>query len=119
MDLYEALARRRTIRGFTKPASEETLRKIIMAGAMAASPDNRQPWEFILVDDPELIKRISEHKYRQNQKIHPEPVALSQRNAYKNCCVVAMCYKKARPTIGVPGCVSRTFTWPLPRKGWA
>jgi nitroreductase len=94
MDLYEAIARRRTIRGFTKPASEETLRKIIMAGAMAASPDNRQPWELIIIDDPELIKRISEHKYRLNQKIHPEPVALSQRNAYKNCSVVAMCYKK-------------------------
>ncbi len=119
MELFEAIARRRTIRGFTKPAPEETLKKIIMAGAMAASPDNRQPWEFIVVDDPELIKGISEHKYRQNQKIHPESVALSQRDAYKNCSVVAMCYKRAQPTIGVPGCVSRTWPWPLLRKTWA
>ncbi len=94
MELYEAINRRRTIRGFSLAPEEETLRKIIMAGSMALSPDNRQPWEFIIVDDPELIKRISEHKYRQNQKIHPEVIALSQRNAYANCAVVAVCYKK-------------------------
>jgi len=94
MELYETIARRRTIRGFTNPASEETLRTIIMAGAMAASPDNRQPWEFIIIDDAKVIEEIAEHKYRQNRKLYSGPVALSQKNAYKNCSVVAMCYKK-------------------------
>ena len=94
MDLFEAIARRRTIRGFTKPATEETLGKIIMAGAMAASPDNRQPWEFIIVDDPKIVERIADHKFKQNSKMYTGPVALAQKNAYKNCSVVAMCYKK-------------------------
>ncbi len=69
MELYEAIARRRTIRGFTKPASEEALQRIIRAGSMAASPINSQPWEFIIIDDPRLIEQIAGHKYQQNQKL--------------------------------------------------
>jgi nitroreductase len=94
MDLFEAIARRRTVRGFTSAPTEETLRKIIMAGAMAASPDNRQPWEFIIIDDLKIIEQIAEHKYKQNSKMYSGPIALSQKNAYKKCGVVAMCYKK-------------------------
>ena len=94
MELYEAIARRRTVRGFTKPATEETLRKIIMAGSMAASPINSQPWEFIIIDDPKRIEQIAEHKYQQNQKLFPGPTALAQKNNYKNSRVLAVCYKK-------------------------
>jgi 5,6-dimethylbenzimidazole synthase len=94
MELYEAIAKRRTIRGFTEPATEETLRRIIMAGAMAASPMNLQPWEFIIVDDPELVDKIAGHKYQQNQKAFPGPSALAQKNTYQNCSVVAVCYKE-------------------------
>jgi nitroreductase len=94
MELYEAIARRRTIRGFTEPASKEALRRIILAGSMAASPINSQPWEFIIIDDPRLIEQIAEHKYQQNQKLFPGPTATAQKNNYKNCSVVAVCYKK-------------------------
>jgi nitroreductase len=94
MDLYEAITKRRTVRGFTKPASEGELRRIIMAGSMAASPMNSQPWEFILIDDLKLIEQIAEHKYQMNQKAFPGPSALAQKNNYKNCGVVAVGYKK-------------------------
>jgi len=94
MELYESIAKRRTIRGFTKPAAEETLRRIILAGSMAASPMNSQPWEFIMIDDPKLIEEIAEHKYQQNQKAFPGPTALVQKGNYKNCAVVAVCCKK-------------------------
>lgn len=94
MELYEVIARRRTIRGFTKPATEEALRRIIKAGSMAASPINSQPWEFIVIDDQRIIDQIAEHKYQQNQKAFPGPSALAQKNNYKNSSVVAVCYKK-------------------------
>ncbi len=94
MDLYEAITKRRTVRGFTKPASEGALRRIILAGSMAASPINSQPWEFILIDDPKTIEEIAEHKYQQNQKVFPGPTAVAQKNNYKNCAVVAVCYRK-------------------------
>jgi nitroreductase len=94
MELYEAIAKRRTIRRFTEPASEEALRRIIMAGTMAASPINLQPWEFIIIDDLKLIEEIAEYKYCQQQKTFPGQSNLSQKNTYKNCSVVAVCYKK-------------------------
>ncbi len=86
MDLYEAIARRRTITGFTKPASAEALQRIIMAGSMAASPMNSQPWEFILADDPGLIEKIAEHKYQQNQKLF-RSCGVKTRWRWKNCSV--------------------------------
>jgi nitroreductase len=94
MELYEAIARRRTVRGFTQPASAEALNRIILAGSMAASPINSQPWEFIVLDDSKLIEQIAEHKYQQNQKLFPGPSAVAQKNNYKNSSPVAVCYKK-------------------------
>lgn len=93
MEFYEAVEKRRTIRSFTAAPSEEVVRRIIMAGSKAASPDNRQPWEFILVDDPKLTEEIAEHKYQQNKKVYLPGVALQQKKAYKNCTVVAACFK--------------------------
>jgi len=69
MDLYETIERRRTIRTFTKGASQATLKKIIVAGSKAASAGGREPWEFILVDDPRAIEKIADLKYRLNLTI--------------------------------------------------
>ena len=94
MDIYEAIKKRRTIRVFTQGVSEELLRKIILAGTKALSAGNRQPWEFIIVDDPKIIDQVAEHKYQQNRKISSEQEALKQRKAYQNCSVVAVCHKE-------------------------
>ena len=45
MDVYEVIEKRRTIRIYKNPASEEQLQKIILAGTKAPSAVNRQPWE--------------------------------------------------------------------------
>ena len=99
MELYEAIDKRRTVRTFSAPASEETLRKIIVAGSKAASAGGRQPWEFIIVDDVRLVSQIADLKYRQNltivyenaNKTEVEARAQRQRNAYSNCSVVVVC----------------------------
>ena len=93
MELYEAIEKRRTTRQFTEPATEEVLKRIIMAGSMAASPVNFQAWEFIIVDDPKIIEEIAQHKYLQNEKIFPG-TGTAQKNAYKSCRVVAVCCEK-------------------------
>ncbi|MFH0897322.1 MAG: nitroreductase family protein [Candidatus Bathyarchaeota archaeon] len=118
MNVYEAIARRRTVRSFKQPISEEQLRKLLLAGTTAPSGSNVQPWEFIVIDDDKIITQIAELKYLQSlkmtidamelkdpkiiEKIHqqalPGPLqlqmALRQRNAYQNCTVVAVCNKK-------------------------
>jgi len=102
MDVYEAIYKRRTIRGFTKGASEDTLKKIILAGTHSMSGGNFQPWEFIIIDDPKTIDQIAEIKYQMNRKMgaslgsNPEELekaALEQKKAYDNCSIVAVCYK--------------------------
>jgi len=103
MDIYEAIEKRRTVRVFTQGISEELLRKIILAGTKALSAGNRQPWEFIIIDDPKLIDQIAERKYQQNRTISPQPGAtqadvderaLQQKKIYQNCSVVAVCHKE-------------------------
>jgi len=106
MNVYEAIEKRRTIRVFTQGVSEELLGKVILVGTKAPSAGNRQPWEFIIIDDTKIIDQIAEHKYQQNRKISPqqygpgtkqadvEEKALKQSKAYQNCSVVAICHKE-------------------------
>jgi len=60
MEIHEVIAKRRTIRIFKKKASEEQLKKIILAGTQAPSAGNSQPWEFIMIDDQKTIDQIAE-----------------------------------------------------------
>ncbi len=118
MDIYEAIEKRRTTRAFKQGVSEEQLRKLLLAGVKAPSGSNIQPWEFILVDDPRTIAQIAEYKYRQTlkmaiddmvlndpgsiepifqQTLQPVPSAqraTRQKNAYRDCTVIAVCHKK-------------------------
>ena len=94
MDIYEAIEKRRTVRVFVQGASEEVVRKIILAGTKALSAGNSQPWEFIHVDDRNLIDQIAEHKYQMNLERYPQEETLKQKKAYQNCSVVAVCYKE-------------------------
>lgn len=59
MDIFEIIKNRRSIRTFQEKAvPEEMIRKIIEAGQWAPSACNRQEWKFIIIDDPEVKKKI-------------------------------------------------------------
>jgi nitroreductase len=60
MEALEAIRRRRSVRKFTgEIIPREDLEKIVDAGRLAASGSNRQPWEFIVVTDKEMIARLT------------------------------------------------------------
>ncbi|OGO35407.1 MAG: hypothetical protein A2147_03695, partial [Chloroflexi bacterium RBG_16_57_8] len=88
---------------FSRPASEEAVKKIVLAGSKAASAGGRQPWEFIFIDDADLIDRIAGLKYKQNltiQYANATPAEIEargqrQRDAYRNSAVVAVCFEAA------------------------
>ncbi len=66
MDAMECIATRRSIRRFLNvPVDFETIMNIIEAGSVAPSSGNVQDWKFILVDNQELKKEISEHSLGQ------------------------------------------------------
>lgn len=60
MDVFEAIKNRRSIRVFQKKnVSEEKIETIIDAGSHAPSAGNIQPWEFVVVTDPEVKHQLA------------------------------------------------------------
>lgn len=60
LDVFEAIKGRRSIRTFTsEEASEEEVERLIDAARMAPSAGNIQSWEFVIVRDAEIKRRLS------------------------------------------------------------
>jgi len=102
MDLYEAIEKRRTIRVYKEGATEEQLRKIILAGTKAPSALNRQPWEFVIVEDQSIIDQLAEMKYRltlntpvrnAEKRKKLKKIANAQKESFRNASIVAVCNK--------------------------
>ena len=56
----EAIYLRRAVRDFTSdPIPEATLRDLIDAAVHAPSAMNLQPWAFVVVQDPEILRLVS------------------------------------------------------------
>jgi nitroreductase len=79
----DVLRRRRSIRtGFLKdkPVPDELLEAIMEAARWAPSAGNSQPWEFLVVRDPETREKIVEmFKTQMRDKIEIEEAARGQR----------------------------------------
>lgn len=62
MDLFDAIANRYSYRGeFTDaPVPRHDLEKIVQAGIQAPSACNEQIATFVIVDDPQLLRQITE-----------------------------------------------------------
>lgn len=59
MDTFEAIKKRRSVRNYTGDTiSKEDLEKIINAGRWAPSGYNRQPWDFIVITNREMIEKL-------------------------------------------------------------
>jgi nitroreductase len=60
MEALEAIRKRRSVRKFTgELIPREDLEKIVDAGRLAATGSNRQPWDFIVITDREMIDRLT------------------------------------------------------------
>jgi nitroreductase len=56
MDTLEAIRTRRSVRRFTDaPIPSADLETIVDAGRLAATGNNRQPWDFVIVTDRAMI----------------------------------------------------------------
>jgi nitroreductase len=59
MDTLEAIRKRRSIRRYTKDAVPKSdLEIIVDAGRLAATGNNRQPWDFVVVTDRGKIEQF-------------------------------------------------------------
>lgn len=61
LEVFEAINTRRSIRRYSKdPVSEDLVVKILEAGRWAPSADNSQPWNFIVLRDSEVRRKVAE-----------------------------------------------------------
>ena len=64
MDVFEAIQERRSIRSYQDtPVPREKVEKILEAARLAPSANNREPWHFIAVTDPEKRKELSKGRW--------------------------------------------------------
>jgi nitroreductase len=55
----QIIRQRRSIRKYTdEPVAPELVERLLMAGMAAPSASNKRPWEFVVVDDPDLLGKL-------------------------------------------------------------
>jgi nitroreductase len=61
MNVLDAVRTKRAVRQFQdRPLPAEDIQKIIFAGRRSQSAKNMQPWQFIVVQEREMLKKLSE-----------------------------------------------------------
>jgi nitroreductase len=64
MELWLAIASRREVRDYAdRPIPEDVQRRILDAGRLAGSAQNRQPWRFVVVESPDVCEQLAELVY--------------------------------------------------------
>jgi len=80
MDAIEAILSRRSIRKYSnKSISDSLIKELIKIGMSAPSAGNEQPWHFIVISDPQILKKIP--------IFHPHSQMLKEANAAITVCL--------------------------------
>ena len=67
MDFYEVIKKRQSIRGYKPdPVPDDVLARILEAFRAAPSWANTQPWELVLVTEPEIKKQLQQAVSERN-----------------------------------------------------
>lgn len=72
----DAIYKRRSIRKYKDaPVSQNLIEQIIKAGMNAPSAGNEQPWQFLVVDDREILDQIPEF-HPHSKMLYEAPAAI-------------------------------------------
>ena len=75
--MIELLRKRRSIREFTAEViSPEAIQILIEAALRAPSSRGNNPWEFVVVKDPDLLIKLSKAKQHGSEFLKNAPLAL-------------------------------------------
>jgi len=75
--MIELLRKRRSIRKFTvERIAPETIGTLVEAVLRAPSSRGINPWEFVLVDDPEILIKLSQAKQHGSEFLKNAPLAI-------------------------------------------
>ena len=60
METYETITTRRSIRRYTQePVSDKLVQELLTAAMSGPSAHNRQPWQFVVVTEPEQLAALA------------------------------------------------------------
>jgi len=111
-DMMELLRKRRSIRTFTlEPVAPETVDLLVEALLRSPSSRGKNPWEFVVVDDRELLEQLSRSKEHGSQFIKKAPLAIvvcadsAQSDVWvEDCSIAAIIVQMAALSLGLGSC---------------
>lgn len=110
--MIELLRSRRSIRKFTsEKIAPEAIEVLVEAALRAPSSRGINPWEFILVDDPVLLKQLSEAKQHGAEFLSNAPLAIvvcaDNRKSdvwVEDCSIAAIVIQLTALSLGLGSC---------------
>ena len=111
-DMIELLRKRRSIRKFTREKIHpETIELLIEALLRAPSSRGIDPWEFIVVDDPELLARLARSKEHGSQFLGNAPLGIvvcadsTKSDVWvEDCSIAAIIVQMTALSLGLGSC---------------
>ena len=95
MNTIDAIQKRRSIRKFTdQPVPREMIKRILQAGIDAPSAKNRQPWRFVVVQNPEKRAIFEKASFGQ-EHVRKAPVIIA-------CCSTNTEYRMPNGQLSYP-----------------
>ncbi|HEY6874153.1 MAG TPA: nitroreductase family protein [Geobacteraceae bacterium] len=110
--MIELLRKRRSIRTFTgEKVGPETVELLVEALLRAPSSRGLNPWEFVVVDDTELLSRLSRSKEHGSGFLKAAPLAIvvcadSTRSDVwiEDCAIASILVQMAALSLGLGSC---------------
>ena len=125
MDYFDLLKNRRAIRDYEdKKVSSEIIQEIINDAVKAPNAGNRQIWSFIIVNNKDLLKRISDSNKRamlngiernpdSPMKVYEKALRNENYNVFYNApCVVFIIGPAKAPTTAVDCALVASYLMP-------
>ncbi|MDD5337814.1 MAG: nitroreductase family protein [Dehalococcoidales bacterium] len=102
--LLDIARKRRTIRQFKPdPVPDEYITKIIEVARWAPSAFHTQPWEFVIVKDPDVKNKVVAALERHGPPIKDPAKAAVARRSFKDAPVFILLLCDWRASVGLPG----------------
>ncbi len=113
--MIELLRKRRSIRKFTgEPVAPATVELLIEALLRAPSSRGINPWEFLVVDDRELLAKLAQAKEHGSEFLKNAPLAIvvcadsSKSDVWiEDCAIASIIVQLAALSLGLGSCWSQ------------
>jgi nitroreductase len=110
--MIELLRKRRSIRKYTgETVGKESLDTLIEALLRSPSSQNNQPWEFIIVNEPELLSKLARSKEHGSSFLKGAPLGIVvcadsvKSNVWvEDCSVASILVQMTAEALGLRSC---------------